>query len=90
MLKKRFLLLAVYVLFGSVTVYAQGLAPDLQAFLDSSTPEQKAQFKAFAEPGNPEAGIGETAPVFTLISCSQAMHSDGSPHEARIVKRRFP
>jgi hypothetical protein len=77
-------------LFGSVAVYAQGLPPDLRAFLDSLTPEQKAQFKAFAEAGNPEAGIGETALAFTLISCSPAMHSDGSPHEARIAKRRFP
>lgn len=43
--------------FGTALgAYAQGLPPDLQAFMDSLTPEQAAQFKAFAEAGDPIAG----------------------------------
>lgn len=43
-------------LFGIPPTQAQGLPPDLQAFLDSLTPDQQAQFKAFAEAGDPIAG----------------------------------
>ena len=43
-------------LVATSPLLAQGLPTDLQEFLNSLTPDQQAQFKAFAEAGDPIAG----------------------------------
>lgn len=56
MIRRIYTLFFISVLAWALQAQAQGLPPDLQKFMNSLTPEQQAQFKAFADAGDPVAG----------------------------------